>query len=259
MRVAVAWDTIPTTAVLEAWYMPLVAAATDGLIQIGPPSDLLQRAAERAGIAYRPLAVTLDDSLSVVAQQRAEFVVVQRQLERGRLGRRRLPTLPGAAAFLRLQGRLATPRRILLASAGGPQAVHGLAMLTQLARRYDASVTVLHVLSQQQLYYDGFDGIPLTPEIFLQSDMPEALNLQQVCSTLEQGGVTVTLRVASGLVAETILAASAEHDILAVGAHRAGMGLERLLLADLTRELAEAAAMPVLVLANQTGPRDSMP
>jgi nucleotide-binding universal stress UspA family protein len=247
MRVVLAWDALPAAATLTAWYLPLVRAA-DGLTVIGPsePQIAAQAAAQGIAAEQRPAG----DPAGLSGDGSAALVVTERREERRLLGRRRQP-LPAAAALLRLQGRVGVPRRIVFASAGGPQTHTQLPLLAAVARAYDASVTLLHVLSQQQLYYDGFGGLPLTPDVFLASDMPEVLLLQEAQRQLVELGVTARLQVEYGLVNERVLAACADHDLLAIGAQRVRGGLERLLLADLTRELLDDAPIPVLVLAER--------
>jgi nucleotide-binding universal stress UspA family protein len=249
MRVVLAWDAVPAAATVEAWYLPLVRAAADGLTVIGPPAAQISAAATAQGIvtAQRPVGDPVQQAADGHA---ADLVVTERREERRMLGRRR-PPLPAVAALLRLQGRTGLPRRIVFASAGGPQTLTQLPMLAEVARAYGASVTLLHVLSQQQLYYDGFEGLPLTPEIFLASDMPEVRVLQEAQQLLAGMGITTRLQIASGLVNERVLAACADYDVLAIGAQRVRGGLERLLLADLTRELLDEAPIPVLVLAER--------
>ncbi|WP_298402052.1 universal stress protein [uncultured Chloroflexus sp.] len=172
----------------------------------------------------------------------------RRQLEFTMLGSLPIP-------FLRVQGRISPIRRIVIASAGGKQSLGCVPLVSQLARACQAEVTILHVASQEPVYFDSFTQ---------QSPLDESIAsvLQQLAATFNDLGVRTRLQVARGLVEDTVLAECKYHDVLVIGSHQVTFddqtpteswlrALQRLSLQDVTRDLLDRSPIPVLVIQRQ--------
>lgn len=158
-------------------------------------------------------------------------------------------------AVLRVQGRVGPLRRILLASGGDQQTLHHARLVAKLAALLEAKVTLLHVHSQQLLYFDGFEAEPLTMELFLESDLPEAAVLREAAGILGRHEVPVELCGRVGAVLDAIVEEARGHDLLVIGSHRASSPLDRILLKDITSDLLDISPVPVLVARGEKGQR----
>ncbi len=246
---------------------PLVTALTERLTLIAPLSEATTLDDAIAQIQPAP-AIQLrrwcqGDNfaaaiLTAVAAERPDLLLVpafaarttpmswrRRQLEFNLLGSLPVP-------FLRVHGRITPIRRIVAASAGGEQSLRCVPLVSQLARACQAEVTVLHVTSQEVVYFDGFTEVPPRDETV-------AATLQRLVAAINDQGVNARLEVVYGLVEETILAACHQYDLLVIGSHQAALApttpagnwlslLQRLSLQDVTRDLIDRSPIPVLVI-----------
>lgn len=160
--------------------------------------------------------------------------------------------------FLRVQGKVKPIHQIIVASTGGEQALHSVPLIGQLARAYHATVTVLHVSSQDLVYFEGFAASPLSGEDVLNLDQMTGTTLHQLVAGLQAQGVTARLQILNGLVEETVLAECQHYDLLVIGSHQpTPIGrpanqrwlrvIQRLSFQDVTRDLLERSPVPVLV------------
>lgn len=163
--------------------------------------------------------------------------------------------------FLRVQGRVSSSliRQIAVASAGGQQSLRCVPLVSQIARAFQASVTVLHVSSQEVVYFDGFVASPLTEEVALQLDELTGTMLRRLVKELNAQGVDCHLQVLNGLVEETLVNEAQHYDLLVIGSHEVSgvmpesggrwlRMLQRISLQDVTRDLLERSPIPVLVI-----------
>ncbi|MBO9316891.1 MAG: universal stress protein [Chloroflexus sp.] len=162
-------------------------------------------------------------------------------------------------SFLRIHGRITPIRQILLASAGGEQSFRCIPLVSQIARAFRATVTVLHVVSQELVYFEGFAASPLSGETALRIDEATGTMLHRLVAELETEGITCRLQVLNGLVEETLLTECRHYDLLVIGSHLADgtetapssqwlRFLQRISLQDVTRDLLEGSPIPVLVI-----------
>lgn len=201
--------------------------------------------------------------LSAVQAERPDLLIVPvfpPHLIRGRrLEFNLLAALP--VSFLRVQGQVsATPiRQIAVASAGGEQSLRCVPLVSQIARAFQASVTVLHVSSQEVVYFDGFVASPLTEEVALQLDELTGTMLRRLVKELNAQGIDCRLQVLNGLVEETLLSEAQHYDLLVIGSHEVSgvvpepggrwlRMLQRISLQDVTHDLLERSPIPVLVI-----------
>lgn len=270
MHLALYTGTSLQRAELLNFAQPLVTALAERLTLIAPVSESTTFADTIAQIQPAP-AIQLrrwcqGDNfaaamLTAVAAERPDLLLVpafaarttpmswrRRQLEFNLLGSLPIP-------FLRVHGRITPIRRIVLASAGGEQSLGCVPLVSHLARACQAEVTILHVTSQEPVYFDSF-----TQQSFLDESMARVL--QQLAATFNDLGIKTRLQVARGLVEDTVLAECQHHDVLVIGSHHVAFGdqtpieswlraLQRLSLQDVTRDLLDRSPIPVLVIQRQ--------
>jgi nucleotide-binding universal stress UspA family protein len=153
-------------------------------------------------------------------------------------------------SVLRVHGPAQPIRRILLSSGGDFHTFDDVAIAAQIAKPLGASVTVLHVFSQQSLIFERLANRQTTIDTFLASDAPEAKTLRDAAAMLQERDVPAEVRGRAGPVLDEILGElrSGSYDLLVIGAHRVASALDRILLEDITDDLLELSPQPVLVV-----------
>ncbi len=143
-------------------------------------------------------------------------------------------------------------QRVLLCDSG--------ALIPSLLSRFTAQlanmlqgeeeITVLHVMSQMT----AWPGVPdedlqASAEELIEEHSPEGEWLASDLEVLAHPGIRAQAKVRHGGVVEEILAESEEndYDLVVIGAHREA-GWQRVLLADIARELIKRLERPVLVV-----------
>jgi nucleotide-binding universal stress UspA family protein len=178
----------------------------------------------------------------------------------GRLHRPLGRLLPGAhskaiaqrlePSVLRIHGPARPIRRILISSGGDHHTFADVDLAAQIAGPLGASATLLHVVSQQSLLFEGFVARRGIVESFLADDSQEAQTLRQATAMLRDRGVACDLKGRVGPVLDEILAELrvGSYDMLVIGAHRVASALDRILLEDITDDLLDVSPLPVLVV-----------
>src|SRR5439155_22976855 len=148
--------------------------------------------------------------LAAAREQSYDLVIV------GRLHQPFGRLLPGAhskaiaqrlePSVLRVHGPARQIQRILLPSGGDYHTFDDISIAARLAVPLGASITLLHVLSQQSLVFEGFPGRSLTVEDFLAGSTPEANTLRDAAALLRKRGVPTQLKGRVGPVIEEIMA-----------------------------------------------------
>lgn len=157
-----------------------------------------------------------------------------------------------ACPVLLAKGEIRPIRRILLCDSG--------AVVPSLLSRFTAQladtllgeehITVLHVMSQ----ITAWPGVPdedlqASAEELIEERTPEGEWLASGLEVLSHPGIHAVAKVRHGAVVDEILAESQEndYDLVVIGAHR-DAGWQRVLLADIARELIKHLERPVLVV-----------
>lgn len=142
---------------------------------------------------------------------------------------------------------------ILLCSAAGPTSEATVRFAARLADALEASVTLLHVMSQVALE-EGANTVDLEAraEELMERDAREGVHLENMLRTLHEEGIEARVLVRHGLVLDEIMAeASKGHfDMLIIGAH-ATPGIRSLLVDDLSERILLTANRPVLVVQQE--------
>jgi nucleotide-binding universal stress UspA family protein len=157
-------------------------------------------------------------------------------------------------SVLRVYGPARPIRRILVASGGDFHTFGDVKAAAQIAKPLGAEVTVLHVLSQQSLLFEGLANRQDIVETFLASQAPEAKTLRDAIALLNKHGVPAQVRGRAGPVIDEILSELrvGSYDLLVIGAHRVASALDRILLEDITDDLLDISPLPVLVVKNDS-------
>lgn len=153
-------------------------------------------------------------------------------------------------SVLRVHGPPRPIRRILLASGGDFHTFADADVAAQIAGPLGAHVTLLHVVSQQSLLFEGFPGRGRGAEMPLSDESPEAKTLREAVARLRERHVACDLKGRVGPVLDEILAELrvGSYDLLVIGAHRVASALDRILLEDITDDLLDVSPLPVLVV-----------
>lgn len=177
---------------------------------------------------------------------------------RGRRGIRRL--LLGSLAarvmertptsVLVVKGRRRKLERFLACSAAGPTSERAVLFAGQLARAVDASITLIHVMSQLRID-EGADPADLQSQAdeLIERRSREGVHLNQMLDILAAEGTKARAVVRHGLVVDEIVAEAKEgqFDLVILGAHITP-GISNLLATNLAEQILLAADLPVLVV-----------
>ena len=156
-------------------------------------------------------------------------------------------------SVLRVHGPVRPIRRLLISSGGDYHTFADVDVAAQIAGPLGAAATLLHVVSQQSLLFEGFQARRGTVESFLADDSSEAKTLRQATARLGERGVACELKGRVGPVLDEILAELrvGSYDMLVIGAHRVASALDRILLEDITNDLLDVSPLPVLVVKGE--------
>lgn len=139
---------------------------------------------------------------------------------------------------------------ILACSAGGPASKETIRFAARLAHALEASVTLLHVMSQVALE-EGAQGADLEAEAeeLMEKEAREGVHLEDMLEILHDEDVEAQACVRHGLVVEEIMAEAKEghFDMLVIGAHTTP-DIGGLLFSDLSQQIMLAANRPVLIV-----------
>lgn len=143
----------------------------------------------------------------------------------------------------------------ILVCTGGLEYAHSAEQWAlYLARRAPASITLLHITGA--VYYD----YPTARQVnkhwknILETDTPQGQHLRQALQEAQAAGVEAKVQVRRGDVVREILAEVREgkYDLVAMGSSRSSKSLRHLYLPDVTAEIAQVIAIPILTaLAGQ--------
>jgi nucleotide-binding universal stress UspA family protein len=158
-------------------------------------------------------------------------------------------------SVLRVHGPVRPIRRILISSGGDYHTFADVDVAAQIAGPLGATATLLHVVSQQSLLFEGFQKRRKSVESFLAEDSAEANTLRQATAMLRERGVACELKGRVGPVLDEILSELrvGSYDMLVIGAHRVASALDRILLEDITDDLLDISPLPVLVVKGDEG------
>jgi len=222
----------------------LVGAAAADLEEAGIPVTIQRRTGRIAEEVVRQAQTTVYDLLIMGSRGR-------RGLVRLLLGSVALHVTGHApASVLVVKGHVGDLKRFLVCSSAGPVSEHTVRFAGRLARALQASVTLLHVMSQLPLTGGAvLEDLEASAEELMRRGSPEGLHLSRMLELLRAEGVPTRAVARHGLVLDEILAEAQEgqYDLLVTGAH-VTPGLNARLVDDLSADILLAANRPVLVV-----------
>ncbi len=226
---------------------------------------LIHDALAKLGVELDPIGVeyhtktrhghAAEQILDEAVEWQADLIVI------GQLGRRGLTRfiMGGTAtrvvqyarcSVLLVKGQRSSLQKILVCTAGGEPGLRDVEAAGRLAAQTQATVTVLHVMSQVALTEKTYQSELEAPANDLMArHTREGVHLETALNTLRSTGVNCAAKVRHGLVVDEIAAEArdGEYDLLVIGAHLA-RGLSRWLLDDVTAHVLEETQLPVLVV-----------
>jgi nucleotide-binding universal stress UspA family protein len=153
-------------------------------------------------------------------------------------------------SILVVKGAVRDLRRFLVCSSAGPVSERTVRLAGHLARAMEASVTLLHVMSQLPLAQDAVpEDLEASAEELIHRGSREGAHLSRMLDLLAAEGQPARAVVRHGLVRDEIIAEAREgrYDLLATGTHVCP-GLNARLVDDLSADILLAANRPVLVV-----------
>ncbi|MDY7075995.1 MAG: universal stress protein [Chloroflexota bacterium] len=154
------------------------------------------------------------------------------------------------ASILIVKGRTLNLAKFLVCSSAGPVSEHTIQFAGRLARALEASVTLLHVMSQLPLADDAVpDDLGASAEELIQRGSREGTHLNRMLDLLATEGQAARAVVRHGLVQDEVSAEAREgrYDLLVTGSHITP-GLNSRLVDDLSSGILLAANCPVLIV-----------
>ena len=139
---------------------------------------------------------------------------------------------------------------ILICTAAGPASAKTVRFAAQLAHALEASVTLLHVMSQVALEHkaQGSD-LEAEAEQLMERQAREGRHLEDMLRVLHEESVEAQALVRHGLVVDEIIAEAkdGDFDMIVTGAHTTP-DLPGLLSSDLSQQIMLAANRPILIV-----------
>ncbi len=156
-------------------------------------------------------------------------------------------------SVLVVKGDVRALERFLICSSAGPVSAHTIQFAGRLARKINASVTLLHVMSQVPLAEDAFpDDLEASAKELIRRGSREGVHLDQMLALLTAEGIAARTVVRHGLVRDEVIAESQEgqYDVLVIGTH-VTPGMNSHMVNDLSMDILLAAKRSVLVVKQE--------
>lgn len=247
-----------------------IARATDSTVDVlavAPSAEQLETVVENVERAIRDLdgsdiralhsrvGALAEEAIQEASAGSYDLLVIG---SRGRRGIKRI--LFGSLAVrvmehtpvsvLIVKGRKSRLKRFLICSAAGPASERAVQAAGELAQAMDASVTLMHVMSQVPLTQEAcLADLEAPAEELIERCSREGVHLNHMLGLLAAEGTKARAVVRHGLVVEEIVEEAREgrFDLLVIGAH-VTPGINKTLVGDLAEQILLAADLPVLVL-----------
>lgn len=163
------------------------------------------------------------------------------------------------ASVLVIKDQPGRQEKLLLCTSAGPQSEQTVQFAGKLAPLLDASVTLIHIMSQVPLSERAtIKDLGASAEELIENQSREGTHLSEMAAYLEDQHVDTHTVVRHGLVLDEILAEAHEgdYDMIILGAHSTP-GLHPLLVEDVARDILLAAKCPVLVVRLQNDEQEA--
>ena len=137
--------------------------------------------------------------------------------------------------------------KILVPIDGSPNSYRGLEYATDIALKYHAEITLIHVVENASNAYLGGSAVPVPEKYFTEKDYFDRNILQKRSKELESMGIKVKTIQANGNASEEILKVSGGYDLIVIGSRGLG-GFKKLLLGSVSSGILQRSTVPVLVV-----------
>jgi len=137
--------------------------------------------------------------------------------------------------------------KILVPIDGSPNSIRGYKYAIDIAKKYCAEITLIHVVEKEPSMYTGPTSVPIPEKYFAEKEDLDLNLLQRRKEELESMGIKVRTILASGNPAEEILKVSKGYDLIVIGS-KGLSGIEKLLLGSVASEILNHSSVPVLVI-----------
>ncbi|MFP4394870.1 MAG: universal stress protein [Anaerolineales bacterium] len=162
-------------------------------------------------------------------------------------------TREAPASVLVIKEQPGRQKKLLLCTSAGPQSEQTVRFAGKLAPRLDASVTLIHIMSQVPLSdHATIADLSASAEELIKRQSREGAHLSKMAAFLTAKDIDTYTVVRHGLVREEILAEAREgdYDMIIIGAHSTP-GLYPFLIEDVAHDILLAAECPVLIVRLQ--------
>lgn len=138
-----------------------------------------------------------------------------------------------------------TFRKILVPIDGSPNSYRGLQQAVELAKKYDAEITLLHIIERPPV---GFSGpVPIPQSYFSKTEEYAKALFTRRKKELESEGVKVQTVLVRGDAVRQILKISKGFDLIVIGSRGYG-GLRKLFLGSVSSGVVNKSRVSVLVV-----------
>lgn len=146
--------------------------------------------------------------------------------------------------------------RVLICSGGEKYIDRAVEFTGGIARALDATVTVLHVMAEPPQVFADLIKMEEDVNLLLHSNSDLGQNLRREKEALERMGVDSEVRLRHGLVISEVFKeiSRRDYDLVVTGSSPTGGNLRTYIMGNITREIVNRAACPVLVVRGQEQP-----
>lgn len=140
--------------------------------------------------------------------------------------------------------------RILVCTGGLDLAAGVERLCYYLARHSGACITLLHVIEPVTLQYPLAQQVYAHRKGLIDSDTPQGRNLRMAMQEGRAAGLEVEYKIRQGNVIHEIVeeARAGDYDLVGMGSHYSAHSLRHLYLPNVSAEVAEALACPIVIV-----------
>jgi nucleotide-binding universal stress UspA family protein len=147
-------------------------------------------------------------------------------------------------------------KKVLICSGGEKYIDKAVDFAGGIAKAAGAAVTLFHVMAEPPQSYADLINMEEDVNILLHSDTDLGHNLRREKESLDRMGVDTEVRLRHGLVLSEVIKEinRVDYDLVVTGSSPAGGTLRTYIMGNMTREIVNKAACPVLVVRGQEQP-----
>ncbi len=230
-----------------------------------PLEDVFARAVEvfdQRGVQYQ-LEVENGNAEEIIPRKvkQQDFITVL-----GPLGRPQMRHLISGRTIRHLMEEIEQPliyvpecklplKKILICIGGLGYEVSAEHLAMQMAMKSRAEITLLHVIPSMDLDYPTARTVRDHWQTLAETDTPVGRSLRQALSIAKEDGLIANVKARQGNIVEEILAEvkDGNYDLLCMGSLYSSNSLRQMYAPNVTAEIAEGAACPVLTARYKRG------